>query len=128
MSLSLTSFNSVIFLTPRRDIGGFLYIEKILVSFFQHLEDISTNVHLNAHDRQTIGLLDAYFNNDVFINNITIIKSNKVLDFSFLKHICHIVGWYLFDLISMLSCNVTCIHVVLQLKSFRNLNLRNKLI
>lgn len=127
MSLSLTSFNSVIFLTLRRDIGGFLYIEKILVSFFQHLEDISTNVHLNAHDRQTIGLLDAYFNNDVFINNITIIKSNKVLYFSFLKHICHIVGWYLFDLISMLSCNVTCIHVVLQLKSFRNLNLRNKL-
>lgn len=127
MSLSLTSFNSVIFLTPRRDIGGFLYIEKILVSFFQHLEDISTNVHLNAHDRQTIGLLDAYFNNDVFINNITIIKSNKVLYFSFLKHICHIVGWYLFGLISMLSCNLTCIHVVLQLKSFRNLNSRNKL-
>lgn len=127
MSLSLTSFNSVIFLTLRRDIGGFLYIEKILVSFFQHLEDISTNVHLNAHDRQTIGLLDAYLNNDVFINNITIIKSNKVLYFSFLKHICHIVGWYLFGLISMLSCNLTCIHVVLQLKSFRNLNSRNKL-
>lgn len=127
MSLSLTSFNSVIFLTPRRDIGGFFIYRKNISEFFQHLEDISTNVHLNAHDRQTIGLLHAYFNNDVFINNITIIKSNKVLDFSFLKHICHIIGWYLFGLISMLSCNLTCIHVVLQLKSFRNLNSRKKL-
>lgn len=55
---------------------------------------ISTNVHLKAHNRQTIGFLDAYLNKDVFMNTISSNQTKYRGYFFFLQYIYHIVGWY----------------------------------
>lgn len=50
----------------------FSYIENISIDFqTPRRYIISTNVHLKAHNRQTIGFLDTYLNKDVFMNTIS---------------------------------------------------------
>lgn len=55
---------------------------------------ISTNVHLKAHNRQTIGFLGTYLNKDVFMNTISSNQTKYRGYFFFLQNMYHIVGWY----------------------------------
>lgn len=89
----------------------FSYIENISIDFqTPRGYIISTNVHLKAHNRQTIGFLGTYLNKDV-------IKSNKVsgVFLLFTKYISYC--WMV---------HLTYIHVVPQQKWTWTLHSRNK--
>lgn len=99
----------------------FSYIENISIDFqTPRGYIISTNVHLKAHNRQTIGFSDAYLNKDVFMNTISSNQTKFRFFFSFYKIYIILLGG------TMLSCNLTYIHVVPQQKWTWTLHSRNK--
>lgn len=81
---------------------------------------ISTNIHLKAHNRQTIGFLGTYLNKDVFMNTISSNQTKYRGYFFFLQNIYPMLGG------TMLSCNLTYIHVVPQQKWTWTIHSRNK--
>lgn len=99
----------------------FSYIENISIDFqTPRGYIISTNVHLKAHNRQTIGFLGTYLNKDVFMNTISSNQTKYRGYFFFLQNIYPMLGG------TMLSCNLTYIHVVPQQKWTWTLHSRNK--
>lgn len=99
----------------------FSYIENISIDFqTPRGYIISTNVHLKAHNRQTIGFLGTYLNKDVFMNTISSNQTKYRGYFFFLQNIYPMLGG------TMLSCNLTYIHVVPQQKWTWTIHSRNK--
>lgn len=100
----------------------FSYIENISIDFqTPRGYIISTNVHLIAHNRQTIGFLGTFLN----------IKTSLWIPYHQIKQsIGGISSFYNIYIIllggTMLSCNLTYIHVVPQQKWTWTLHSRNK--
>lgn len=100
----------------------FSYIENISIDFqTPRGYIISTNVHLKAHNRQTIGFLGTFLN----IKTSLWIPYHQIKQsiggyFFFLQNIYPMLGG------TMLSCNLTYIHVVPQQKWTWTLLSRNK--